>query len=282
MGLIGDYNHHPSFVDPATGDIYLIGGYGKYTVKNHLCRYSFLTKKWEIVPTTGDSLEPRSGIGLCEAGLPGHYYLCGGEGNASGRQDAGFQYFFDLWSLDLQKKEIRRLWRDDNTTIGDRIIALVNAGTGGRDDLYALFGPSNNEPGPLQLYQISTSVPGRRPAGEAPEIAPKAWSSIYFDSLYQRFLLVVPVAIRGDSSEIRVYSLAYPPMNRADFGGVHESNSPILLTVILAGVAITGLGVGFAMPGSVYRSEGDRERMQSRTRGRIIRIDDQRCSAVSK
>src|SRR5512140_893452 len=71
VGLIGDYNHHPSFVDPATGDIYLIGGYGRYTVKNHLCRYSFLTRKWEIIPTTGDSLEPRSGIGLCEAALPG-------------------------------------------------------------------------------------------------------------------------------------------------------------------------------------------------------------------
>ena len=245
VGMKGDYNHHPSFVDPASGDIYLIGGYGWYTVKNHLCRYSFQTKKWEVIPKTGDSLEPRFGIALCRSGLPGQYYLCGGVGNASGKQDAGWLYYFDLWTLDLQNRRIRNLWRAGHTTVADRIIALVNAGANGQDDMYALFGPTAREDGALQLYKISAGMPGRRSVGEGLDVVMGWWPMLYFDSSYQRFLLVVPPRDQGDSAGVRIFSLAYPPMNRAELFRAGRDSSGTLFVVLVAGVIVSGLGLGF-------------------------------------
>ena len=245
VGMQGQYNHHPSFVDPVSGDLYSIGGYGWYTVKNHLCRYSFQTRQWEVVPTNGDSLEPRSGIALCETSLPGIYYFCGGEGNASGRQDAGWRYFFDLWKLDLQKREITNLWRAPHTTVSDRIIALANAGTDGHDDLYALFGPSVNEIGSLQLYQISSVLSGRTVVAEAPEFTAGWWPSLYFDRPYQRFLLVVPTMDKGTYADVKVYSLAYPPMRRSDFARTDHSASRTLPIVVGAVLVIASIGFGY-------------------------------------
>jgi DNA-binding SARP family transcriptional activator len=176
--------------------------------------------------------------------LPGHYYLCGGVGNASGKQDAGWIYYFDLSTLDLQNRRIQNLWRAAHTTVADRIIALANAGGNGHDDLYALFGPTTKEAGALQLCQISSVMPGRRFVGEGLDVVTGWWPMLYFDSSYQRFLLVVPPRDQGDSAGVRIFSLAYPPMIRAELALANRHASGTFFIVLLAGVVVTGLGFG--------------------------------------
>jgi hypothetical protein len=97
------------FVNPLNGDILEFGGYGWFTMKNQLMRYSFAEEKWDTIAVAGERPAPRNGVGFTFLN-DSTMLLAGGSGNQNGKQSDGFYQFVDLWSLNLRTYTFVKLW----------------------------------------------------------------------------------------------------------------------------------------------------------------------------
>lgn len=119
------------------GDMYQLGGYGNYTVKNQLLKYDWNTTQWDTISYTVEKNEvfyPRDKISYSISSDSTFHWIFGGEGNISGKQEDGFQTFFDLWKLDLQEKQMTKMWEWDGhpelqvvdmRVIGDSLLTFL-------------------------------------------------------------------------------------------------------------------------------------------------------------
>ncbi|MCB9057813.1 MAG: hypothetical protein H6627_04560 [Calditrichae bacterium] len=109
--LSKQYHSIKHFISPWDGSIYILGGYGYYTVKNDLLRYNFEKTKWDTLDYEGKAaFLPRAGLSIVSPGIKENtFYVFGGSGNQSGKQELGFYYLNDLWLLDLNSFRITKL-----------------------------------------------------------------------------------------------------------------------------------------------------------------------------
>jgi len=99
-------------------NLFTLSGYGYYTVKNGFFSYNTNDKKWHPVKLKGqENFTKRSGGDICPADKPEQFFLGGGRGNQSGRQEFGFQPLRDLYRLNLRDTSIIKLV--DNIPIPD-------------------------------------------------------------------------------------------------------------------------------------------------------------------
>ena len=70
-GEITEFWHANKFISTIDSSLYVIGGYGRLKYKNLVQRYSFATKKWEILKPSGDYFAPRylSALGVAPGRL---------------------------------------------------------------------------------------------------------------------------------------------------------------------------------------------------------------------
>jgi two-component SAPR family response regulator len=108
----GHYYGAAYFINPVDGGLYMIGGYGWFTVKNKLFRYNFESSEWEEIKVNG-YISPRSSIAMSPGFNKGEFFIFGGSGNESGKQEDGFVNFFDLYLMVLNKKKLTKLWSAD-------------------------------------------------------------------------------------------------------------------------------------------------------------------------
>ena len=107
------YHSSGSILDPRNGDLYTIGGYGHYRVKNHIQKYDKLNKKWDILKIKnikGDKFSPRSSSMIAWDSENESILIYGGWGNESGHQEKGFFYTYDLWRFNPDSLTLEKLW----------------------------------------------------------------------------------------------------------------------------------------------------------------------------
>jgi len=104
-----DYHGHNPFVNPMTGEVMTVGGYGNYRTKNDLQLFDEAKRTWRIVQIKREPWSPRwcmtVGAGLAEDEL----ILLGGEGNESGKQELGFHACRDIYTLNLRSMTSARI-----------------------------------------------------------------------------------------------------------------------------------------------------------------------------
>lgn len=126
--LSDEFFNTPLYRHPTTGDFYIIGGYGNYSVKNLFQRYNFESESWNTLKIKiSDEIPfyPR----FIDAIAPGDddniLYVSGGRGNESGKQEEGWQDYFDIWKLDLSDQSLELIAGfDKNNFYGFRIKGL--------------------------------------------------------------------------------------------------------------------------------------------------------------
>lgn len=104
------------------GDTYSLGGYGWYEQKNILQKYNDQSFKWDKTKykiKNGENFFPRCKSSLVFDQETGNYYLYGGQGNESGKQQQGFRRLNDLWLIDINNLEFNQLWIDSTQIVED-------------------------------------------------------------------------------------------------------------------------------------------------------------------
>lgn len=109
--------HHyggQSFVDQTDTTVYLYGGYGWYKFKNILLKYDKYTQKWDTCLTKGEKPLPGTYFSILKNLNRNRYYIFGGIGVESGRQEDEQHPLWDLFELDLRTLTWKKIWKWNN------------------------------------------------------------------------------------------------------------------------------------------------------------------------
>lgn len=101
---------HASFENTLNGNPMIFGGYGFFTARNTLLELNPETQQWSTIPLKGEIPEPRFMLGITQGFNQGEYYVYGGYGNTSGKQDLGYENLSDLYLLNINDSTIKKLW----------------------------------------------------------------------------------------------------------------------------------------------------------------------------
>lgn len=205
------YRVLPHF-DPANGGLFMFGGYGQFTAKNHVQLYDFERKVWERLQVTGAAMEPRSNVITAWAfsnrsvGGGDKVFLAGGYGNASGRQEQGFKHYQDIWEFDQGTYGLEKLADFGNDVPEMEVHGLVSLS----DSQVYLIGSKRAESGfQTQLYAVDLEGPALNAVGEPLAYEP---SGLYADAEGRRLMVPVMKPAGSDSATLTLFSINVPPL----------------------------------------------------------------------
>lgn len=103
-------HHHAYFFDQASQSLYIFGGYGNYQYSNLTYQYDFDHGTWKEIQFTGDVIYPRMHTVAGKGPVEGSFFVFGGVGNETGKQELGKDFFCDLYLFDTSKHIVKKLW----------------------------------------------------------------------------------------------------------------------------------------------------------------------------
>lgn len=103
-------HHHAYFFDQASQSLYIFGGYGNYQYSNLTYQYDFDHGAWKEIQFTGDVIYPRMHTVAGKGPVEGSFFVFGGVGNETGKQELGKDFFCDLYLFDTSKHIVKKLW----------------------------------------------------------------------------------------------------------------------------------------------------------------------------
>ncbi len=206
-----DFWHHNKFISPRDSSLVALFGYGHYTYKSVINRYDEKLKSWAQTDKS-DQIQPRY---LCATGFRNNdeMLVFGGYGSKTGRQELSPEYYYDLYSFNLNDYSFKKSWTLDTPLEPfvpcEALIADIQS-----NGFYTLVYNNSNyktflhlakfgiEKGEYQLY--NDSIPYNF-------LDTKSWSTLLLDKKLARL-----IAITSHNSEISLYSIAYPPLMPVD------------------------------------------------------------------
>ncbi len=205
------------FLNDNADAAYSLGGYHNYRYYDFLMKYSFWEKSWRQVLLRGDRLVPRSYAAITKWGKPGEYLIFGGYGNNSGQQELGPQCLYDLYRLNTNDSTLEKKWNIENVT--ENFIPMGSTTVPEpTPSLYVLGFPPFLNGTYLKLYRISLEKPEYSAVSDTmhfyfDEERSKATLS-YFEKTHE-FFAVVKSPSGDDSTNYKIFTLNYPPVNRS-------------------------------------------------------------------
>jgi DNA-binding SARP family transcriptional activator len=243
------YYEHATFADIAGDGLYAMGGYGWYTAKNTVQRYSFAERAWiPVAITGGDSVAPRYSAVVGEGDSAHLWYMFGGHGNGTGRQEASFHPLRDLWLLDLRGRSWTKII---DTLDADRdFIPQGIARAGATGDLLIVGGFVRKDTLAVQLLAVTPRSGTVRPLTDLPRDTQKQpFPLVAFDRRRGCVLLGTTRFENPRLTALEIYTHDYPPAPEIEppsFAGLRDGDVKQLLLAL--GLTAT---LGFAL--WVYR-----------------------------
>ncbi|MCE4562891.1 DNA-binding transcriptional activator [Maribellus sp. CM-23] len=236
-------HHHGAYFDPSTEQYTLFGGFGSMHYSKNFFLYDLNTRAWNVFDKIpGDFLSPRyfSSVGYLKQN--NSIYIFGGMGNESGEQIVGRKYYYDLYRIDLNTKQISKLWqihwKEDNV-VPVRGMVILNDSC-----FYTLCYPEHFSDSFLKLYRFSMSDGSYEVLGDSiPIHSDKITTNanLYYDAGLNNLYATVQEFDDDISSNLKVYSLAFPPITAEElksYSKSKDSNVAVLLIVLISGAAI--------------------------------------------
>ncbi len=220
-------HHHNIFFGENQSDIYIFGGYGNFSYSNRLYQYNKDTDQWDTIALSGDSIHPRFFSAAGKGASPHEILIFGGFGNESGKQELGGRNLFDLFSVDLEKREVKKLWElyDPSTLFvpcGNLILDKE------KTHFYTLCCPHHMAKTTTQLYKFNISN-GSYEIVSSPisMLSEKINTTVYlfFNEEAQEFYTVIREFIDDRTSEVRIYSMLSPPVTQSELKLAYTSPS---------------------------------------------------------
>lgn len=210
-----ELHHHNAFVGDTKKNLYIFGGYGNHSYSNKILKYDYKQDNWDYVEFTGDEIYPRYFSALGQGVLPSQILIMGGIGNESGKQEHGGRHLYDLFLLDMEAKQITKIWE-----IKDIQSGFVPCSNIILDDdkthFYTLCYPQYQFNSTLQLYKFNIIDGSYEIVSDSIHInAEQIETSVYlfYNNLMQEFYAVIRENTENKYAEIRMYSLLSPPIS---------------------------------------------------------------------
>lgn len=276
------FHHHSSYIDKERKRFVLYGGFGSMIYNGNFYSYDLVENVWQkdIMPT-GNVIYPRyfCSMGHCEK--DDALYIFGGMGNESGEQIVGRHYFFDLHRLDLVTGKNRIVWGEDTIlNWQEENMVPVRNMIIEEDGFYTVCYPEFHTNSYLQLFyfdfekaeyqKLSNKVPIR-----SDKISTNA--NIYFDEELQIFILTVMESSDDVSSEIKIYTLSFPPLSDEEYLAMTKKVKPWILN--LSFLLLLSTCLSFILY-EIFRRKRKKEAMQYRLTGRKRYIVEQSPNSI--
>lgn len=239
-------HHHGSYLDPSTERYTIFGGFGNMHFSKTFFSYDLQKKQWTttLEDLKGDPISYRyfSSVGYLKKN--NSIYIFGGMGNESGEQTVGRKYYYDLHRVDLTTKHVTKLWeipwKRDNV-VPVRGMVILNDSS-----FYTLCYPEHFSQSFLKLYRFSLKDGSYEILGDSiPIYSDKITTNanLYYDSALNNLYAVVQEFDDDISSNLKVYSLAFPPITAQELAGYSmEKNANTVLIILLSGALAAGIG----------------------------------------
>ncbi len=243
----GHYFGSAKFSYPKSNDLYLLGGYGLYAVKNDLFKYNFVNKEWEKIKLKKNEMTPRAWFTFGKGFKDGEFLIYGGIGNETGDQEYGLNTYYDLFILSLNDSTITKLKLPKEQKF--KYAFLFN-------DLYldrkdsSIYFLSQNDEGksfPVSLNKLDLKTGNVFPVGN------KFWIKnddkwIYSHLHYNKSTNEL-ISVIFDTTKLEIYAINYPPISESIKTFVETESSDnsrlIIILSISALIAIIVLGYFF-------------------------------------
>lgn len=211
-------HHHSNYFDQKRLSYIIFGGFGNALYSDKLYEYRLEENRWDTLELRGDRITPRyfSSMGCSSSGKT--LYLFGGMGNESGFQSVGRMYYYDLYAIDLDSGVVRKMW--EIPWEKEHVVPVRNMVLAGDSVFYTLCYPEHFSRSLLKLYRFSLRDGSFQIVGDSiPIVSEKitTHANLYFDRHSSELYTIVQAFENDDiASEMKLYSLLYPPATRKD------------------------------------------------------------------
>ena len=243
--LISPLHHHGAYFDSTTAQYTIFGGFGKMHYSNTFFAYDLNKKAWDTLEAfTGDFLSPRyfSSVGYLKKN--NSIYVFGGMGNDSGEQTVGRKYYYDLYKIDLTTRKVSKLWEipwDHDNVVPVRGMVVLDDSS-----FYTLCYPEHFSESFLRLYQFSLKDGSYKILGDSiPIYSDKITTNanLYYDGSLNSLYAVVQEFEDDISSDLKVYSLAFPPITAEELASYSREKNNYTAAIV---AFVSLLAIGFA------------------------------------
>lgn len=243
--LFSPLHHHGSYFDQSTEQFTIFGGFGRMQYSKDFFTYDLNKKAWDTLRGfTGDFLSPRyfSSVGYLRQ--TNSIYVFGGMGNESGEQTVGRKYYYDLYKIDLNTRQISKLWEipwSKDNMVPVRGMVILNDSS-----FYTLCYPESISESLLKLYKFSLKDGRYEILGDSiPIHSDKITTNanLYYDEDMNKLFAVVQEFDDDISSDLKVYSLSFPPITADELASYSKQNNANALAIIAVSLLLlTGFG----------------------------------------
>jgi DNA-binding SARP family transcriptional activator len=215
------YHGGGNFVDPRNGSLYRIGGYGYYTMKNHVQRYDPETGKWMVLPVhmlNNELFYPRQPVRVTAGKQPGEVFIFGGHGNKSGEQKRLFHWLNDLWVLNLDSLTLEKQWDAGDWVPEARMVSAEIIPQ--RDKIYYAYIEGAEENNVVELFTTGLDQPNFHQVGDGfvtGDILKGAFNLFYLENTNELAMLLVKPLEKNRSVQLAVYTLSLPVFSPSEF-----------------------------------------------------------------
>lgn len=234
-------HHHGSYFDPIASQYTIFGGFGNMRYNKNFFRFDLNSKAWSTLEgLSGDVLNPRyfSSVGYLKK--TNAIYVFGGMGNESGEQIVGRKYYYDLHKVDLNTNQVSKLWeiewKQDNM-VPVRGMVILDDST-----FYTLCYPEHFSQSYLRLYRFSMKDGQYEILGDSIPIRSDKITTnanLYFDQELGNLYALVQEFEDDISSDLKVYSLAFPPITASELSSYAKEKDDLSTVVILIAIVFT-------------------------------------------
>ena len=245
-----DYWNNTIAYNPSNESLVSFGGYGHYRYNNELL-ISFPwseNKPQEKINLT--NIHPRYSMASVIVGNT--FYIFGGRGCPSGRQELLPRNYYDLYAINLPTQQVSKLWEWTATPKNGDFQPGENMIYDAEKKCFYFF-CSQEERGILMKAELKE--PGFEPMSLPINLKIKSqyiYSNLYYSPTTKKLYAVVHQAKVSGEATLNIYEINYPPIPMQTFkqnlNNMEEENSKYTLWYITGGIVfliLTGASIVF-------------------------------------
>lgn len=212
-GPLTEFWQANKFLSYEDTSLYVIGGYGQLRYKNLVQRYSLVSKKWEDVRVQGDYFTPRYLAALGTDASGDTAFIIGGYGSNTGDQMVNPRYNYDLLAYSVKDRVFKSLYhlREPDQPFCFANSLIIDQA---HRDYYGLIFQNDKFNSSLQLIRGSLVTPVYSPMGDSIPYSfydVKSFADLFYAPLSQKLLAVTMYTNKEMMTEVKVYTIAFPP-----------------------------------------------------------------------
>lgn len=228
-----DYRHHNRYFSPKYNRLYIFGGYGHLKYKGGVFIYDVKDKTWSKTVLKGDSIAPRYLGGMGEIDED-HLLLFGGYGSETGDQALQPQFYYDSYIINLKTMEAKKIWTLENP-LENFVVSNSLVVDSKNKCFYALGFPSMKYNSHISLYKFSLEKPEYEIMADQIPIKFKdvfSYVDLFYDVSDKKLIAATVSPIADTTSNISIYSLAFPPLKNSDLYQSETKETNISLFIL--------------------------------------------------